>query len=133
MFSLFCVWSPKQKSIFDRQQVLAIAQYLLFDALSRCEIGVQQIKAVQMLLAPNQFIIFLILKLALLIDSLLFKSISLLSGLTLTALLFPCAAEDRELPTVTIKIMEPKTHVRRAGSFRPDFVARIFDLDPRSL
>jgi hypothetical protein len=54
-------------------------------------------------------------------------------GLTLTALLFACAAEDRELPAVTIKIMEPKAHVRRAGTFRPDFVARIFDLDPRSL
>ena len=93
----------------------------------------ERINAVQILLAPNQFIVFLILKLALLIDSLLFKSISLLSGLTLTALLFPCAAEDRELPTVTIKIMEPKAHVRRAGSFRPDFVTRIFDLDPSSL
>ena len=64
---------------------------------------------------------------------LLFKSISLLSRLTLTALLFPCAAKHRELPTVTIKIMEPKAHVRRAGSFRPDFVTRIFDLDPSSL
>jgi hypothetical protein len=51
---------------------VSINQHLLFDALSRCEIGVQQIKAVQILLAPNQFIVFLILKLALLIDSLLF-------------------------------------------------------------
>ena len=59
------------ESIFDRQQVLVIAQHLLFGALSRCEIGVQQIKAVQILLAPNQFIVFLILKLALLIDSVL--------------------------------------------------------------
>jgi hypothetical protein len=52
------------ESIFDRQQVLVIAQHLLFGALSRLEIGVQQIKAVQMLLAPDQFIVFLILKLA---------------------------------------------------------------------
>src|SRR6476620_1241187 len=29
--------------------------------------------------------------------------------------------------------MEPKAHVRRAGTFRPDFVAQIFDRDPRSL
>jgi hypothetical protein len=34
------------ESIFDRQQVLVIAQHLLFSALSGLEIGVQQIKAV---------------------------------------------------------------------------------------
>jgi hypothetical protein len=56
------------ESIFDRQQVLVIAEHLLFGALSRFEIGVQQIKTVQILLAPDQFIVFLILKLALLID-----------------------------------------------------------------
>jgi hypothetical protein len=44
------------ESIFDRQQVLVIAQHLLFGALSRFEIGVQQIKAVQILLVPDQFI-----------------------------------------------------------------------------
>jgi len=59
------------ESIFDRQQVLVVAQHLLFGALSRFEIGVQQIKAVQILLAADQFIVFLILKLALLIDSVL--------------------------------------------------------------
>jgi hypothetical protein len=36
--------------------------------LSRFEIGVQQIKAAQILLALNEVIVFLILKLALLID-----------------------------------------------------------------
>jgi hypothetical protein len=54
--------------IFDRQQVLVIAQHLLFGALSRFEIGVQQIKAVQILIALDEFIVFLMLKLAFLID-----------------------------------------------------------------
>ena len=56
------------EGIFDRQQVLVIAQHLLFGASSRFQIGVQQIKAVQILLAADQFVVFLILKLALLID-----------------------------------------------------------------
>jgi hypothetical protein len=34
------------ETIFGRQQVLVTAQHLLFGALSRFEIGVQQIKAV---------------------------------------------------------------------------------------
>ena len=49
------------EGIFDRQQVLVIAQHPLFGALNRFQIAVQQIKAVQVLLAPDQFIIFLIL------------------------------------------------------------------------
>ena len=56
------------ESIFDRQQVLVIAQHLLFGASSRFQIGVQQIKAVQILLTLDEFLVFLILELALLID-----------------------------------------------------------------
>ena len=56
------------EGIFDRQQVLVIAQHLLFGASSRFQIGVQQIKAVQILLTLDEFLVFLILELALLID-----------------------------------------------------------------
>jgi len=49
------------EGIFDRQQVLIIAKHPLFGALSRFEIGVQQIEAVQMLLALDELIVFLIL------------------------------------------------------------------------
>src|SRR5437762_620058 len=34
-----------------------------------------------------------------------------------------------QLPPIAIQVMEPKTHVRRARTLRPDFVARIFEID----
>src|SRR5205823_6959218 len=40
--------------------------------------------------------------------------------------LFP--ALNRKLPTVTVRIVKPEAHVRRAGPFRSDFIARIFQI-----
>src|SRR5207248_3050784 len=37
-------------------------------------------------------------------------------------------AENAEFPAVAVRIVEPKAHVFRAGRFRPDFVAWIFDV-----
>src|SRR5947199_6686589 len=40
--------------------------------------------------------------------------------------LFP--ALNRKLRTVTVRIVEPEAHVRRAGPFRSDFIARIVQI-----
>ena len=40
--------------------------------------------------------------------------------------LFP--AENAELPAVTVRVVEPKTHVFRSMSFRTDFIAWVFNI-----
>ena len=39
------------------------------------------------------------------------------------------AAEDAQLPTIAVGIVEPEAHVFRSGRFRRNFVAGVFDFD----
>ena len=38
----------------------------------------------------------------------------------------PCTDK---LPTIAVRIVKPQTHVFRSGSFRPDLVTGIFEID----
>lgn len=41
----------------------------------------------------------------------------------------PSSILDGKLPPISVRVVEPNSHVRRTGPFRPDFIARIFKID----
>jgi hypothetical protein len=70
-------------------------------------------------------------KLYVLFSGALFSTI--IAGTCFDGAAFPVRRRGLRVPNGNHQDHGTKGHVRRAGTFRPDFVARIFDFDPRSL